>query len=127
AGQTEFSAIPTAVPGIQISEHLPRLAKQMNDLALIRSMSTSEGSHPRARYMMHTGYREAGGVTHPTLGSIASAMNGDPDSDIPNFVSISTAGRGGGKGFLGSGYLGPVHSPLKVTDPATGISNLKHS
>ena len=44
-----FKPIETAVPGIRISEHLPKLAKQMKDLALIRSMSTKEGDHGRAR------------------------------------------------------------------------------
>src|SRR5438270_11574488 len=41
-------AIPTAVPGIRISEHLPRLAAGMRDLVLIRSMSTREADHGRA-------------------------------------------------------------------------------
>src|SRR5947209_101474 len=40
-----FKPIATAVPGIQISEHLPRLATQMKDIAIIRSMSTKEGDH----------------------------------------------------------------------------------
>ena len=45
----------------------------MKDMALLHGMSTSEGSHGRARYYMHTGYREGvGGVVHPSLGAIAS-------------------------------------------------------
>ena len=41
--------IDTAVPGIQISEHLPGIAKQMKDLAIIRSLTTQEGDHERPR------------------------------------------------------------------------------
>src|SRR5437588_2297821 len=44
---TAFKAIPTAVPGIQVCEHLPKMAEVMADCALLRGMSTSEGSHGR--------------------------------------------------------------------------------
>ena len=43
-GNGEFKAINTAVPGIQVSEHLPKIGKQMRDVAIVRGMSTSEGS-----------------------------------------------------------------------------------
>lgn len=124
--QSEFKAISTAVPGIQISEHLPLLAKQMKDIAIIRGMSTTEGSHARANYMMHTGYREGvGGVIHPTLGSLASASIGDKDPELPNFISIDSGGKGNGKRSFHVSYLGPEHSPLQVHDPAKGVENLK--
>lgn len=116
-----YRPIPTIVPGVQFSEYLPMLSRQMDKLALIRSMSTGEASHERARYLMHTGYRMgAGGVVYPSLGSIASAELGSPDSEIPNFVAI-------GRGTLGAGYFGPRHSPLVVTDPSRGLDNLRTS
>src|SRR5262249_13612481 len=77
---SEIKPIATAVPGIQIGEHLPKVAAKMKDIALLRGMSTSEGSHGRARYYMHTGYREGvGGVVHPSLGAIASNFLGSAD------------------------------------------------
>src|SRR5262245_34958485 len=54
----DFKPIDTSVPGIQISEYLPRLAQQMKDMAIIRSMSTNEAVHDRARTLMHTGYKQ---------------------------------------------------------------------
>ena len=61
----------------------------MKDMVLLRGMSTSEGSHGRARYYMHTGYREGvGGVIHPSIGAITSARLGKPDDPLPNFVSV---------------------------------------
>src|SRR5262245_27534557 len=42
---TDFKAIPTAVPGTQISEHLPKVAQQMKNLAVLRSMQTGDGNH----------------------------------------------------------------------------------
>ena len=116
---SEIKPIATSVNGIQVGEHLPKVAKVMKDIALLRGMSTREGSHGRARYYIHTGYREGvGGVVYPSIGAIASAKLGKPDDALPNFVSI------GGQSF-GSGYLGPFHAPLEVADPVKGVENLK--
>ena len=74
-------------------------------------MSTSEGSHGRARYYMHTGYREGvGGVVHPSLGAITSRCLGRPEDELPNFFSL------GGQPF-GAGYAGPMHAPVEIADP----------
>jgi uncharacterized protein (DUF1501 family) len=114
----EFKPIATAVPGIQISEHFPKFAQQMQHAAILRSMSTPEGGHARAKYYMHTGYREGvGGLTYPSLGAIASAEVGDPDFPLPNFVSV-------GNSAYGAGFLGARHQPLIVTDPDRGVANL---
>ena len=72
-GAGEFKPIETSAPGIKISEHLPHLAKLMDHGTLIRSMSTAEGAHPRAKYNMHTGYREGqGGLSYPSMGAIVA-------------------------------------------------------
>jgi uncharacterized protein (DUF1501 family) len=114
-----YQAIDTNVPGIRISEHLPQLATVMNHAAVIRSMSTSEGAHPRAKYHMHTGYREGqGGVSYPSIGAIAAKEIGNTESPLPNFVSI-------GNRSYGSGFLGPRHQPLVVADPNRGVENLR--
>jgi uncharacterized protein (DUF1501 family) len=114
-----FKPIATSVPGIQVSELLPRVAQHVKDLAIIRGMSTSEGSHGRARYYMHTGYREGlGGIIYPSLGAIVSARLGKADDPLPNFVTI------GGQAF-GSGFLGPMHAPVEIADPTRGLENLK--
>ena len=114
-----FKPISTAVSGVQICENLPKTAKMMKEMALLRGMSTSEGSHGRARYYMHTGYREGvGGVIHPSMGSIASHFLGQPDSDLPNYFSI------GGQSF-GAGYAGPFHAPVEIGNPERGIENLR--
>jgi uncharacterized protein (DUF1501 family) len=115
----EFQPIATSVPGIQISEHFPKFAQQMQHAAILRSMSTPEGGHARAKYYMHTGYREGiGGLTYPSLGAITSAELGDPDFPLPNFVSV------GGKNSYGAGFLGARHQPLIVADPKQGVANL---
>ncbi|MFT3880406.1 MAG: DUF1501 domain-containing protein [Gemmatales bacterium] len=114
-----FKAIKTSVPGIEVAETLPKMARVMQHCALLRSMSTKEGSHGRARYYMHTGFRQgAGGLTYPSIGAIASATLGNPEDTLPNFVCV------GGQTF-GSGYLGPAHMPLEIRDPTKGVENLK--
>jgi hypothetical protein len=115
----EFRPIPTDVPGIEISEHFPKLASHMKDVAVVRGMTSGEGAHGRARYYMHTGYREgSGGVVHPSLGAIVSAELGSDKATLPNFVAISNRS-------FGSGFLGPKHQPLVVNDPTRGVENLK--
>jgi len=114
----EFKEIQTAAPGIKVSEHLPKLAALMNDGVIVRGMSTPEGAHARAKYNMHTGYREGqGGLTYPSLGSIVACELGKSDAAMPNFVSI-------GARSYGSGFLGPKYQPLLITDPTRGVEDI---
>ena len=108
--------IQTSVPGIRISEHLPGIARQMDDVAIIRSMTTREGDHGRGTELMLTGFRPGtGGVTYPTLGSLVSKEIGPPDNELPNFVSISEfrfAPNASSPGYLGPQYaLGQQRQP----------------
>src|SRR3954470_14983975 len=110
-------AIPTAVPGIRIAEHWPHVAAVMKDLAVIRSMTSSEGNHGRATYLLHTSYPPSGGIVHPGFGAQVAQEIGQPDSDLPLFVSIS--GQSVGPAFLGLRY-----APFVVTDPNQPPDNL---
>jgi hypothetical protein len=103
----EFKAIDTAVPGIQVSEHFPKLAAEMKDICIVRSMTTREGNHERGRYLVHTGYAPQAAVQHADWGSILSHEIGNPEFDLPAFVSI-------GGGAYGGGYFGSQHSPFAV-------------
>ena len=114
-----YKEIDTSAPGIKIGEHLPEVAKHMDKMALLRGMSTGEGAHGRAKYYMHTGYKEGvGGLVYPSLGAIASAELGDPDFPLPSFVTV-------GNRSYGAGFLGARHQPIIVTDPTRGVENLK--
>jgi hypothetical protein len=114
----EFRPIDTSVPGIQISEHFPRFAQLMQHAALLRGMSTVESDHQLATYHVHTGYQKrAGGIAFPSLGAIVSQELGQRDVPLPNFVCIGSGPRLATR----SGFLGPDHQPLDVTDPVRGI------
>ncbi|HEX4129854.1 MAG TPA: DUF1501 domain-containing protein [Pirellulales bacterium] len=112
-----FEAISTSAPGVKICEHLPLLAEQARHLAIIRSMTSKEGNHDRGQYLMHTGYAPSGTLKHPSLGSWVSHELGDPNFELPNFVSI----RGPS---ISSGFLGVQHNPFTVQDPNQGVRNL---
>src|SRR6187401_2218220 len=63
-----FRAIPTSVPGLHISELLPKTAKVMHHLALIRSINTHEDDHGKGDYIMSTGRRKTPAQDYPVLG-----------------------------------------------------------
>ncbi|QVL30859.1 DUF1501 domain-containing protein [Telmatocola sphagniphila] len=118
-GAGDFKPIKTSASGIEISEHFPKLAQWMNKAALVRGMSTPEGAHPRAKFNLHTGYREGqGGVDYPSIGAIASMELAKKEFPLPNYVAI------GGRSF-GSGFLGPKYAPLIVGNPDKGVEDLK--
>src|SRR5262249_17403894 len=113
-----FQAIETAAPGVRIGERLPLLAKEMKDLALLRSISTREGDHGRATLHLRTGYLPQGGIDFPSFGSLVSHERAKPAADLPAYVSISP--RGLGAAALSAGFLGSRHAPLVVGGEATG-------
>ena len=98
--------------GVRISEHLPRLAAQARRLAIIRSLTSKEGNHDRARHLMHTGYAPASGADHPAFGSIVAESRDRATAGMPGYVSIG--GPGEDAGFLPANYSPfPVQSPLR--------------
>jgi hypothetical protein len=110
-----FKEIETSVPGIKISEHLPKIAKFMDHMAIIRSMSTKEADHGRATFLMKTGYLPQGPNQYPSIGALISKELGKSDAPLPNFVSIAPY-RQFNPGAFGSGFLGPQYAPLIVGD-----------
>jgi hypothetical protein len=124
----EFKAVPTSVSGIHIVEQLPQLGQCMDDLAILRSMKTDINDHYDAKYYLHTGYKRMTGFEHPALGCIASQQLGQPNDDLPSFVTIDAGfdkGNGGRLYRSVPAYLGPQHAPLAVHDPTKGLENLK--
>ena len=117
-----FQPIETSVPGIQISEHLPLLAQQMEKMAIIRSMQTHEADHGRASFYLRTGYKPQGGIQYPSLGAIVSKQNEDPESAMPGCISVASP-RLASDSSYGAGYLGPRFAPMLVGD-TTNLADL---
>jgi len=102
---------------LQICEHLPEIAKVMDKMSVVRSMSTREADHTRGTYFMHTGYVPNPTVVHPTFGSVVSYELGAKRKDlqIPAFVSV-------GGGGMDPGFLGMSNAPF-VVDAQGRIQN----
>ena len=113
--------IKTAAPGIEISDWLPLVAEQMQDISLIRSVTSKEGDHERAAYNIKTGWRPDPTLIHPSLGAILCHQTlGQDKCEIPRHVSILPgpwAARGG--------YLGDQYDAFKTYDPIGQIPDVK--
>ena len=110
---------PIATNGdVQICEHMPMMAKNMDKMAIVRNMSTREADHMRGRYYMHTGYVPNPNIVHPSYGSIVAHQLAESRSelDIPPFVSV-------GGGSEGPGFLGMSWAPFSV-DSNGRVQNL---
>jgi len=116
----DFKPISTSASGIQICEHLPRTAKVMQDVALIRSFTHELGNHDTgARYLL-TGHRPTPAVNYPSLGSIVAHETGFARA-MPPYLAIPNDGVGGDSGAAKAGYLPGAYAPFSVGgDPSRG-------
>jgi hypothetical protein len=117
--------IDTAVPGLKMAEGWPHMSKMVNDISIIRSMTSIEPDHPRASFHLHTGYLAGGGVKYPTFGASAAAelsKTRPADFELPHFVAIGKDNHPARK--IGAGFLSQSFAPLPVTDPAQLPTNI---
>lgn len=116
----EFSAISTNVDGMQISEHLPRMASVADKFSIIRSLTSPEASHERACHYMLTGYRVLPTIEYPAYGSVMLREKGFKTT-VPPYIAIPQTLRGGTPG-----YMGTVYQPFSIGDPgAQGKFNVR--
>ena len=116
----EFSPISSSVPGIQICEHLPRIAKIQDKFSLVRSFGHGDSNHGSADHAMLTGYAPGAGFNgglkpnnqKPCVGSIVSKEQG-PRGSVPPYVCLPKMHNS-----AGSSFLGPTSAPfIFAADP----------
>ncbi len=117
----DYKAISTAVSGIRISEHLPLLAACMNDLAIVRTMSTGLNNHKPGQFLMHTGYRSSVAIDYPSLGAIVAKECGQAGTGLPPYINLGSSQVP--QKFQRSGALGSDFSPMMLK--GSSIANLK--
>jgi len=110
-------AIKTSVPGVMISEHMPQLARLATKLAIVRGMSSKEGNHQRAQYLLRTGYAPNPTVAHPSLAAWVTKRLGEPKTGLPGSVSL-------GGPSLGAGFFGVQYGPFVVQTPGQMPQNV---
>lgn len=109
----EFKAIPTNVPGIHISEHLPKLAQQMDKFSILRSVTSPDGTHETATHYLLTGYPFNPAVEYPAYGAVLAREKGAVNG-MPPYVLFGGLPFGHGTG----GYMGAVYNPFNISgDP----------
>jgi hypothetical protein len=109
-----FRTIPTSVPGVHFCELLPRTAKLMHHLAIVRSLCTQDDSHSAGVDRIQRGDPKNRGVVYPYFGSAVARWLGSGDSGLPPYVWI----KPGNGGFLhkDAGFLGPKYGALAFGD-----------
>ena len=106
----EFKPIPTNVPGIQICEHLPRMANIAGKYTILRSLSSRENNHERSINYLLTGYLPLPTIEFPSMGSIVSKELG-PKNGMPPYVTVPNTFPS-----YGAGFLGGEHNPFIAGD-----------
>jgi hypothetical protein len=117
-----YKPIKTNVPGIEVSENFPRMAKHADKFSLIRSCyHTAAAVHDTGHQMMQTGRLFQGGVEHPHFGSVLGKLKG-PKGDVPPHVLLpKLIGNTGGNMPHGqnAGFLGKMYDPFVLNaDPS---------
>ena len=102
----QFSPIATSVPGVEICEHMPRLAKLTRKFTVIRGITHALADHGLGMRYVMTGNLPTPVVTYPMFGSIVSHEM-PSRQDLPSFVSID-------RPVEGPGYLGAEYGPLST-------------
>ncbi|MEX1097169.1 MAG: DUF1501 domain-containing protein [Planctomycetales bacterium] len=133
-----YQPIPTSVPGIQVSEKLPRLAALAHRYALVRSMTHANGGHNDGMHVCLSGQSNGSPQDDsPYFGSMLGKLR-PSTRNIPSYVWVQNLAGDVGLRYEGGGSLGPVYSPLRIGrdlenpsqrefrfkgfDPATGLT-----
>ena len=115
---SSFRPIPTNVAGIQISELLPRLAKRMDKLAVIRSIKSFGNDHPQGVHYSATGHLHNPAMQFPSLGSIVAKELGPRNNMPPYVIAPRWEKNTQYQDYFKSAFLGPDYAPMTIPDPS---------
>src|SRR6266852_1817672 len=126
-----FKPIATAVPGMQVTEVFPNMARHTDKISLIRSVyHTATAVHDTGHQMMQTGRLFSGGVEHPHAGCVLGYLKGQRGEVPAHVLMPRPMGRTGGNLPHGqnAGYLGKQYDPLvlnaDLSDPKFKVPDL---
>jgi hypothetical protein len=103
----KFNPIKTNVPGVEISEHLPNLAKCADKFAIVRGVTHTLAAHELGTEYVNTGSRPIPSLEYPGYGAVVTKELGGP-ADLPPFVAIPNSNQR-------TGFLGVQYAPLNTT------------
>lgn len=122
-----WDARPRGQSGVVVTDLFPRLAELVDDMAIVRSMTTKVSEHAQGNYFFHTGYPFQG---HPSAGAWVSYGLGSENENLPGFVVLQSGGAvppHGGVGLFSSGYLPARHqaSIFQVDRGEEAVANIR--
>lgn len=103
----EFKPISTAVPGLQIGEHLPRQAREFDKVSVVRSAFHTNAGHGMGSQWMQTGYQatiEVNDNIYPSTGAVVARMKGPNAPGMPAYVNLPRKVSFGNAAYLGASY-----------------------
>lgn len=115
-----YNPIKTSVPGIEVCEHLPRIAERMDRFAIVRTLNHQFPDHTQAVDYVHTGRLPSGTIVYPSIGSIVGHELGGFDPKAPAYVVVGNPMQPRGPGFLGGKY-----NYIYLTDTEAGPAGLQ--
>jgi hypothetical protein len=118
--QGPVESVKTAVTGQRISEYLPGMAGQMDKVAVLNGMHSTQGAHETGQYFMHTSYLKRGTISHPSLATWAMKLGGRLNTTLPGSVVVN-----GGSGAIGHGFMDSRFGPLGIGNPEQGLQHSK--
>lgn len=116
--QGPVTAIETRADGVLLGQYFAKLAEQMDKVCIVSSMSSRQGAHAQAQYLMRTSFEKRGTIQHASLGAFAQHLAGRRNPNLPGHVLI-----GGGGDMPSAGFLPPEFQALPIGDPAAGLQN----
>ena len=116
------NAISTSAQGVQISHLLPRMAEQMHQCLLIRSLHSKEGDHEKGAAFVRTGYNPEPTLAYPTLGSVIARQLPQASLQIPPYILLNPRIP-----VPEGGYLGNEWNAFRVFRPGEKVANLTAS
>ncbi len=116
-----YDSISTAVSGVQVCQHLPRMANLLDRTVLVRTVHHDVvDEHAAAVNRLHTGRPTAGTTIYPSIGSVVTQQLGARGAGVPAYVVMGYPSASRGPGFLGA-----KHGYVYLTDTAAGPAGLK--
>lgn len=116
--QGPVEALRTRADGVLLGHYFPKLAEQMDKVCVVSSMSSKQGAHPQAQYLMRTGYELRGTIQHPSLGAWCNRLAGRHNPTMPGHVLI-----GGGADMPTAGFFPPEFQALPIGSAEDGLQN----
>ena len=112
-------AVATNVDGIQLGGYLPKTARHMDKCCIISSMTSTQGAHEQAQYLMRTSYEKRGTIQHPSTGAWCNRMAGRHNDTLPGHVIV-----GGGSDTPGAGFFPAEFQPVPIGNANDGLKNV---